>query len=234
MIGAFLRRFLTPLCLAAFGMTLLLVPLILSAKASATDWLSYFTFSEKGVLRIWKEKLHQGRVNYKVIHEPTTGDYIRGVANAAASGIYYEIKYDPKVRPWLSWKWKIERFPKKTLQQNDFAARVYVIFPANTFIFSRCIQYVWDDQLSEGTITKSPLSSRIKVIVARNGKKEGWVQEERNVFQDYLQVFNEEPEDFDDKVGAIAFMTDTDDTKSRSIAAIDEFKIAYQTPLFKK
>jgi len=72
--------------------------------ASAIEWLKYFTFSEKGVLRIWKEKLHQGKVDYKVIHEPITGDHIRGVANAAASGLYYEIKNNPKEMPYLSWK----------------------------------------------------------------------------------------------------------------------------------
>jgi len=129
---------------------------------------------------------------------------------------------------------KIDRFPKKTGTEDDYAARIYVIFPANVFIMSRCIEYVWDDQLSEGTVTKSPLTSRIKIIVIRSGKKEGWVQEERNVFHDYLQVFNEEPEDFDDEIGAIAFMTDTDDTKSRSIAAVDEFKIGYKKPQLTK
>lgn len=203
-------------------------------QATAADWLKYFTFSEQGVLRIWKEKLHKGKVDYKVIGDLGTGDYVRAIANVAASGIYYEIKYNPKERPYISWKWKIDQFPKKSGGEDDFAARVYVIFPANLFILSRCIEYVWDTQLSEGTVTKSPLSSRIKVMVLRSGKKSGWIQEERNVFQDYLQVFNEEPEDFDDNIGALAFMTDTDDTKSRSQVALDEFKIGYKKPQFKK
>ncbi len=227
MISNIFRRYAARLAL------MLIISFFSPAEAAAPEWLKYFTFSEKGVLRIWKEKLLKTKVDYKVINEPETGDYVRAIANVAASGIYYEIKYNPKERPYLSWKWKVDQFPKKSANEDDFAARIYVIFPANIFIMSRCIEYVWDSKLPEGTVTKSPLSGRIKVIVLRSGKKEGWVQEERNVFQDYLKVYNEEPEDFDDKVGAVAFMTDTDDTKSRSQVAFDEFKIGYKKPQFR-
>jgi len=207
------------------------------ANTYAINFIKYFTFSEKGVLNIWKEKIHAGRVNYRIMQDKNK-KFVRADSNGTASGIYYEPKkYNPEFRPYISWKWKVDQFPKKDPEQketlkDDFAARVYVIFPANIFILSRAIEYIWDDVLEEGTITRSPLSGRIKLFVIRNGKKPDWVTEERNVYQDYLEAFGEEPEDFDDKVGAVAFMTDTDDSQSKARAYFDEMKIGYSAPLF--
>src|SRR3989344_7500045 len=142
-----------------------------SPSLQAADFLKNFTFSEKGVLNLWKETLHKGRVKYAVM-PGEVGDHVNATSVNAASGIYYEIQYDPQKLPYMSWKWKVDKFPKKNPQEkeiitDDFAARVYVIFPANVFIFSRCLEYVWDNVLSEGTITKSPLSNRIKLFVIR-------------------------------------------------------------------
>lgn len=222
--------------LVIFGIIFLTTTL--ASSLEAIDFLKYFTFSEKGVLNIWKEKLYKGKVNYTVVRNPA-GDFIKADANQAASGLYYEIKYDPRKKPYMSWKWKVDSFPAKdphdlSKAKDDFAARVYVIFPASIFIMSRCLEYAWDNVLEEGSITPSPLSGRIKMFTIRKGKKEGWIQEERNIFEDYLKAYGEEPEDFDDEVGAIAFMTDSDDSKSRSVAYVDELKIGYAKPEHKK
>ncbi len=209
----------------------------LTSPLLAVDFIKYFTFSERGVLKLWKEKILKGKVDYRIKEGPE-GRFVQALSKQAASGLYYEIKYNPRKTPYLSWKWKVDEFPKKVTdnktQIDDFAARIYVIFPANIFIFSRCIEYVWDDVLPEGAVTSSPLSSRIRVFVIRHGQKKGWVQEERNVFKDYLQAFGEEEEEFDDEVGAIAFMTDSDDTRSLARSYFDEVKIGYAKPIMKK
>src|SRR3989338_8523963 len=118
------------------GFTVLLGAILtsLATPASGIDFLKYFTFSEKGVLNLWKEKLHTGRVEYK-IHTLASEAFVRARALKAASGLYYEIKYDPRKRPYLSWKWKVDQFPNKDPKfkeglRDDFAARIYVIFPA--------------------------------------------------------------------------------------------------------
>jgi len=201
-------------------------------------YLKYFSFSEKGVLKLWQEKILEGKVDYRILRDKK-GKFLRADSNQSASGLYYEIKYNPKDRPYISWKWKVDTFPKKDPEdkervKDDFAARVYVIFPANLFIFSRAIEYVWDDVLEEGTVTRSPMSGRIRLFVIRSGKKKGWIREERNVYLDYLEAFAEEPEDFDDEVGAIAMMTDSDDSQSHARAYIDELRIGYTKPLYKK
>jgi len=216
----------------------LLIFILYPSHSYAANFMKYFTFSEKGVLKLWKEKISVGRVNYKILNDKK-GKFVRADSNKSASGLYYEIKYNPKNRPYISWKWRVDKFPTKDPDdmdsvKEDFAARVYVIFPAKIFIFSRCLEYVWDDVLKKGTVTSSPLSNRIRLFVLQSGKRKGWVQEERNIYKDYLEAFGEEPEDFDDEVGAIAFMSDTDDTQSSARANIDELRIGYAKPLFGK
>ncbi|HBQ22085.1 MAG: hypothetical protein A2Z91_03625 [Deltaproteobacteria bacterium GWA2_38_16] len=206
------------------------------SPVQAADFLKYFTFSEANVLKIWKEKLYKGKVDYKIIKGPGQ-DFIQATAKNAASGIYYEFPdkefYNPTSKPFISWKWKVNRFPKKEDEKvEDFAARIYVIFPAKVFIFSKCIEYVWDDKLAQGTRTKSSLSSRIQIFVLQNGKKEGWIQEERNVVEDYKQAFGED--EVDDKIGAIAFMSDSDDSETEGQSLFDEIKIGYSHSILKK
>lgn len=217
------------------GLPVVLFPLF--GFSAPPSFLKYFTFSEEGVLKLWKEKLYKGKVEYKLVTEGTE-TFIQAHGKKAASGIYYEFpeksRYNPTKKPYISWKWKVARFPKKDPEdpKEDYGARVYVIFPANVFIFSNCIAYVWDDTLPEGTIKKSPLSSRIQMIFLRKGKKDGWMQEERNIAEDYMKVFGET--EVDDEIGALAFMSDSEDTESETIAHFDDIKVGYSQPLFKK
>lgn len=204
---------------------------------SAPNFLKYFTFSEEGVMKIWKDKLHKGKVDYKLVTE--SGDtFVQAHSKKAASGIYYEfpekLRFNPTSKPFISWKWKVDKFPTKDPSdpKDDYAARVYVIFPASVIIFSNCIEYIWDDTLPEGTIKKSPLSSRIQLFVLRKGKKDGWQHEERNIAEDYMKAFGES--EVDDEIGAIAFMSDTDDTQSEAAVSFDDIKIGYSTPILKK
>ena len=70
------------------------------------------------------------------------------------------------------------------------------------------------------------------MIFLRKGKKEGWMQEERNIAEDYMKVFGET--EVDDEIGALAFMSDSEDTESETVARFDDIKIGYSQPLFKK
>src|SRR3989338_3184446 len=102
--------------------------------------IKWFPFSEENSLREWEEKVFKGKVVYKVEKERVVS-YVRATSSKAASALYYKIKMDArKKRPVVSWKWNVQKFPEKRLpeslgtkDEDDFAARVYVIFPA-TFI----------------------------------------------------------------------------------------------------
>lgn len=59
-------------------------------------------------------------------------------------------------------------------------------------------------------------TSFAKMIVVESGARRigSWIEEERNVYQDYLSAFGEEPP----AINGIAIMTDTDNTKERAVA----------------
>ncbi len=194
----------------------------------------WFSFDKKDALEEWDEKIFKGRVLYSVKVEKK-GGYLAAYSNNSASGIFYEISFSPKKHPIASWKWKVIKFPDKKegqsgisqwIEKDDYAARFYVIFPSFFFIRTKSLEYVWDKDLSEGTLMSSPYYRNIKIIVAESGDKNlgKWVFEKRNIYADFKRAFGSEP----GNVGAIAIMTDTDNTVSTAEADYDEIRVGYK------
>jgi len=129
----------------------------------------------------------------------------------------------------------INSFPSKNSPDNllnkkedDFAARMYVIFPALFFSNSKVLEYIWAEDIEIGTVVSSPYSDNIKLIVVERGlmnENDGWITEERDIYKDYVWAFDSKPRL---KMGAIAFMCDSDSTKSNAEAFFDEIKIFYK------
>jgi len=109
-------------------------------------------------------------------------------------------------------------------EREDYAARIYVIFPFLTFSSSKFIEYIWAEDLPIGTIKTSPAGNNIKQIVARSGKMEGaqWVVENRNVYEDYVAAFGKKPTM---NAGAVAIMCNADNSKSSAGALFDDITI---------
>lgn len=197
--------------------------------------LKWFTFNREDALREWKEKIFQGRVLYTVNPDKDNG-YVLAKSDKASSGLFYTIKYSPKTYPYISWNWKVSKFPSKTkspaitkkswIERDDYAVRVYVIFPAFIFTNTKCLEYVWSEYLPSGTILTSPFFKNIKLIVLESGseKVEQWISEERNVLEDYKKAFGRMPSG---NVGAVAIMTDADNTQSSAEAYYSDIKVGY-------
>ncbi len=194
----------------------------------------WFPFMEKEALNEWEEKIFKNRVLYSVKTEDIDG-YLTAVSSNSASGIFYRLKFDPKENPMVSWKWKVLKFPNKGenednkdgwIERDDYAARFYVIFPKLSFSRTKTLEYIWDKDLPEGTILTSPYFKNIKIIVVESGdnNRGNWVYEERNILEDYRKCFGTEP----GWAGAIAIMTDTDNTASTAEACYDEIKVGYK------
>ncbi len=219
-----------------FNLSLLLF-LIITVSGSlvfAARLPKKFPFKEKDALEEWQEKIFRGRVLYSV-KAGKDGSHLAAYSADTASGIFYHIRFHPKQLPLISWKWKVLRFPTKLnksaekggwIEQDDYAARLYVIFPKLSFYLTTCLEYVWDKSMPVGTIKESPYSKNIKIIVVESGNKNlnKWVREKRNIYEDYLEAFGRKP----GKVGAIAIMTDTDNTQSTAEAHYDELKVGYK------
>ncbi len=185
---------------------------------------AHFPFDDEASLQEWKEHIFKNKVIYTITEEQGQ-KFVLAKSIDAASGLYYKVRYSAKSYPFISWKWRILEFPKKNTNTDDFAARVYIIFPSAIFFKSQCIEYVWDNKLEPGTIQSSSLHKNIKQMVIRKNSSKEWVVEERNVYEDFKKAFGEYP---DKKVGAIAFMSDTDNDKGQAIANYDEIAAGYK------
>jgi hypothetical protein len=188
----------------------------------------YFNFDRKDALNQWEEKVFHGRVAYWVDFDQNDG-FVHSKSEGSASAIFRRLQYDLYKNPYLAWKWRIGQFPKKNassdpLTQDDYGARVYVVFPSIFFTNIECIEYLWDEHLPEGTVRKSPYSTRIKqyVIQSGSGNAGQWVSEQRNVIEDYKLLFDKAPKK---KVAAIALMTDADSGGSEAEAFFDDIQI---------
>jgi hypothetical protein len=170
-------------------------------------------------LKNWSSKSFKGETAY--VPEQNEGkSVIRAESSDSASGYYQKLKLSARAYPLLSWSWKV----RSTIAAenpylksgDDFAARVYIIFPGRFFWQTRAIVYVWSDKLPAGTVIPSPFTDRVAIIAIESGNRfaGSWRHETRNYVADYRAYFHDEP---DDPV-AVAFMTDTDNTGSRAVA----------------
>lgn len=188
----------------------------------------FFDFNDQSALKQWEEKIFHGRVKYWVDLEGP-GGFVHSESSKSASAIFFRIKFNLSDYPHLLWKWRIGKFPNKNREtsakkRDDFAARVYVIFSGRFFANFKCVEYVWDETIPEGTKIKSPYSDKIRQLVVRSGRlKSGdWAGEHRNVLEDYEMLFGEKPSM---KVAAIALMTDAEGTESEAEAFFDDILI---------
>lgn len=188
-------------------------------------------------LNDWEEKVFKGRTDYKLVMDERTGTrLLRATSSAASSGLYNKFEYDVVPGLKLSWKWRATEFPRKKhpdkladRSQDDFAARVYAIFPGTSFFKTDVIEYIWDESLPVGTIESSPFSSRVKLFVIRSGPASSadgplpdLLQEERDLYEDYLRIYGQAPKK---KFGAIALMSDSDNTGTTTAADFAEVLI---------
>lgn len=202
--------------------------------AQKAEIVKSFPFSADDALKEWEEKIFRGKVVYRV-EKGQSLSYVRATSNKTASALYYKIKLDAKNKnPVISWKWNVDKFPGKkskesieTENEDDFAARVYVIFPALFFTNSKVLEYIWAETLPEGLIGTSPYSKNIKLIVVRSGPNpdKKWFQEDRDITADYIKAFGARPE-YD--IGAVAFMTNTEHTGTSADSMYDEINLGYK------
>ena len=167
----------------------------------------------------WREKVYNRPVRWEVVDDK--GPVLHGLSDGTASMLYRPLPCDPNVSPRIRWRWKVVRLPNKTgaggRAENDYGARIYLVFPGRTFLTSYVLQYVWDNAAPVGTVLRSPTSSRSRHVVAASGTADlgRWIEIERNLKEDFTRAFGWAP---DRRIGGIGFMTDSDNTRSSAEA----------------
>lgn len=176
---------------------------------------------------------------------------VKATSEAAASGLTKEVKIDPSVFPIVQWRWKVENLLRRSdvtqKSGDDYPARLYITFEydpekvslgkklkykAGRVLFGdipiAALNYIWDTKTPVGTVVDNAYTDFAKMIVVESGaEKVGvWVEESRNVYQDYRQAFGEEPP----AINGVAIMTDTDNTKERAVAYYGDIRFVRATP----
>ncbi len=166
----------------------------------------------------WSMRVWQGTSDIELVKE-RKGTVLKLRSNESNVALYKKVHVDLSEHPNLSWEWKVTELPvqgdARDGQLGDQAAGIYVMFPRFPGFFNtRIIGYLWESDAPEEAIVRSQNDSRIHYVVVRNGKlKIGkWVQEMRNVGQDYERIFGEKAP----AVGGVSLMIDSDHTQSSS------------------
>jgi hypothetical protein len=182
---------------------------------------------ESGLNPAWTVKKFQGETEYRIVAEGD-GHCLQARSKNSASGLVREMKYALKDYPVLSWRWKVDkvlvRGDARTREGDDYAARVYVVFPHWFPPKTRSINYIWANRLPRGSHIPNPFFSNAVMVAVESGAERtgAWVDERRNVLEDYRAIFGEEPP----SVGAVAIMTDTDNTGESALACYDDIVIS--------
>ena len=172
-----------------------------------------------GDLSGWTPKVFKGETSYSFVKEDGR-TVLKAHSRAAASGLFKKMELNPRAYPVLRWSWKIEhtigKGNERTRAGDDYAARVYVVFPRTLFWKTRAINYIWANTLARGAYVPSAYTSNSIMVAVESGNGEAgkWVDEERNIHEDYRKFFGEEPP----LLGAVALMTDTDNTGEEAVA----------------
>ena len=168
---------------------------------------------KNGLRPEWQTKIFAGGTYYT----PTIQDNIpciRADSRGTASGLVYRIKFNAKDYPTLKWQWKVANIISKgdarTKEGDDYSARIYVVFPSMFFWNTKVLNYIWANHLPEGTTIRSSYNNNFAMIAVESGSDElgKWREYEVNIYEDYKKNFGMEPP----TVGAVAIMTDTDNT----------------------
>ena len=162
----------------------------------------------------WKEKSFSGNTLYTVEGSGNTMA-IKGQTNGAASALYQDSKIDLDATPLLSWKWKVSNVFDNTREKqksgDDFPARLYVVYQRGMFKWNTiAINYVWSSQHPVGESWDSAYTSKAKIVVMQTGEANAgtWVEEKRNVVEDFKTLFNTDVSN----LNGYALMVDGDNT----------------------
>jgi hypothetical protein len=187
------------------------------------------TIDKNGIPVGWDLEIYENQAEIKLEPFKSSRFAIRLASNESSFGLHKTVEVDLKEFPILTWWWKVDRLPEagdaRAKDTNDQAAQIYVIFPHPWIkMRSPTLGYYWDSNAPVGTIADgySPVTPN-KNIVVRSGKQQlgQWVQERRNVAEDYVRLFgkNSIP-----KVGRVAIWINTQHTKSTAQASFADLQ----------
>ena len=182
-----------------------------------------------GVPAGWEKTEFSGDASVELVRdEGRTAVRLRSTRDSFA--LHRDVVVDVRRFPVLSWSWKVTRLPSggdvREAGRDDQAAQVYVVFPRwpAPRTSSDVIGYVWDGRAPVGTTLTHPKAPNVRVVVLQSGpaRLDTWVREQRDVAADFQALFGRVPP----RVGKVALMIDSDDTRSEAEALFGDLTFA--------
>jgi len=229
--------------LAVAGFFAVTLPVLLLAESPAVLEVGKFSAAVEGsaLPDSWKPLIFKKvpkNTTYTLVKDSGVV-VVKAVSAATASGLKKEVKIDPKEYPVVRWRWKVENLLKTgdvtKKEGDDYPARLYITFEydPDKVSFSRkakykagrvifgdipiaAINYIWDAKAPQGLFIDNAFTDFSKMIVVRSGPQGlgTWMEEGRNIYEDYTKAFDGEPP----MINGVAIMTDTDNTKESAVA----------------
>ena len=165
---------------------------------------------------------------------------LHATADNAATALAYPIRVELRDAPVIAWRWKIagliadadsrqasrEDAPARILLEFDGDVRKLPLVERGIYGIARrvagrelpyaTLMYIWSNHESVGTVMPNPRTRRIQMVVAASGAEGvgAWQSLMRNVRDDFLRAFGEEP----GPLTAVGVLTDTDNTDGHAEA----------------
>lgn len=172
---------------------------------------------EKGLPQGWALEKEPGPKSKILIKKEKGNHFLHLFSVNDTFGLKKEIAFEVRKYPYFYWRWRATVLPQggdiRKRETDDQAGQIYVIFPKfPAMVNSRSVGYIWDSQAPVGFSGTSTAYSRMKYIVLQSGhnRLNQWITESRNVYEDYKNLFKEEPP----LVGAVLVYINSQHTKS--------------------
>ena len=179
-----------------------------------------FTDKELSELTVRKVRGADNKTEYSV-GSNENGNYLKAIADNAASGLGKEIKIDLNKTPFINITWKIEKdlpgIKENTKKGHDFAARVFAVKKTGaTPLSNRAINYVFSSNSNVGETWPSPYTKKSidSVLASTKSNLNEWVTVKANVKEDFKRFHDLDVNELD----GLAIMSDTDNSKMKAIA----------------
>lgn len=183
----------------------------------------------EGIPAGWTAKEFEGHASVELVRDDARLA-LRLRSEHSSFALYRDVVADLNEFPFFSWSWKVVRMPDhgdvRDRAADDQAAQVYVIFPRwpAPLRNSDVVGYVWDSRAPVGTQITSTKAGNVKIIVVESGRgrADAWRVEQRDVAKDYAALFGRPAP----RVGQVAVMIDTNDTRGAAEALIGDLIFA--------
>ena len=191
-------------------------------NSSLAENINIFKFTEQELSELDVRKV-RGADNKTVytVGSNENGNFLKAVADNAASGLGKKVKIDLNKTPFINITWKIEKDLKgineNSKKGHDFAARVFAVKKTGaTPLSNRAINYVFSSNSAVGQSWPSPYTKKSidNVLATTKDNLNVWVTVKANVKEDFKKFHDLDVNELD----GLAIMADTDNSKMKSVS----------------